>query len=155
MAVVGQGRAVTPPLSLDPMAQAVSEARRYVRRTLRALGAAELEESAELGVSELVTNAVLHARTAFTVAIRQMPSGRLRIEVTDRSPAAPRQQHFRLMSTTGRGLRLIESVSTAWGVEPLAPEIGPGKVVWFEPRETMSADAVAEADWKIDVDGLL
>ncbi|GAB7190794.1 hypothetical protein NUM3379_15010 [Kineococcus sp. NUM-3379] len=145
------GRVVGRPLLLDPMANTVAAARRYVREALRALGSDALEESAELGVSELVTNAMLHARTAFKVTVRLMPSGAVRIDVTDSSPSAVQPRRFGVSATTGRGLRLVESVSADWGVSA-APE-GPGKTVWFEPRETM-VDAGFAGDWAAEIDGL-
>ncbi|GAA4981544.1 ATP-binding protein [Kineococcus glutinatus] len=133
------GEVVSEPLSLDPVAQAVSAARRYVRAALDGIDAGALEECAELGVSELVTNAVLHGRTALTVTVRRMPSGRVRIEVSDNSPVPPRQRRFDLAATTGRGLRLVDSASHDWGIEPFPPERGRGKTVWFEPREDPTA----------------
>ncbi len=50
-------------LTLDPLAEAVSAARGYVRERLAEHGRLDLEDSAVLGVSELVTNATIHART--------------------------------------------------------------------------------------------
>ena len=97
------------------------------------LGAQELEESAELGVSELVTNAVLHAHTPCTVSVLVQPGGGVRIAVADRSPVPVQERSFGLVATTGRGLRLVASVSTAWGVEVLPAGGGPGKSVRFEP----------------------
>ncbi|PPK98124.1 hypothetical protein CLV92_102277 [Kineococcus xinjiangensis] len=147
------GDVVASPLVLDPMANTVAAARRYVRRVLHELDAAPLEESAELGVSELVTNAMLHARTAFAVTVRRMPTGTVRIEVRDSSPAPVQPRHFGVSATTGRGLRLLESVSAAWGITPL-PDGTPGKVVWFEPQETMAGDAFAAEDWAAEIEGL-
>ncbi|PPK92295.1 anti-sigma regulatory factor (Ser/Thr protein kinase) [Kineococcus xinjiangensis] len=147
---------MSEPLSLDPMAQAVSAARRYVRDALREFGAEELEESAELGISELVTNAVLHGRTPMTIALRRTDAGRIRVEVADRSPASPRQRRFDLSATTGRGLRLVESLSHDWGVDAVPPEQGGGKCVWFEPREFLTSDGFPEAlHAEVDLDSLL
>jgi anti-sigma regulatory factor (Ser/Thr protein kinase) len=146
---------VVEPLKLDPVGLAVSDARRYVRESLELLAAPELEDTAALGVSELVTNAVIHGRTAIIVGVRRMPTGRVRVEVGDGSPAIPRQRRFDLASTTGRGLRLVESVSLDWGVEPWAPERGRGKVVWFEPRESVTAAGFADEDWAVDLEDLL
>ena len=149
------GEVVSEPLSLDPMAQAVSAARRYVRTALRRMGAEELEESAELGVSELVTNAVLHGRTPMTIVIRRTASGRVRVEVSDLSAAAPRQRRFDLAATTGRGLRLVQSLSHDWGVETVPPERGSGKTVWFEPKESLGSGGFPEALEAFDLDALL
>ncbi|GAB7191915.1 hypothetical protein NUM3379_26230 [Kineococcus sp. NUM-3379] len=143
------------PLSLDPMAQAVSAARRYVRRALRSIGADELEESAELGISELVTNAVLHGRTPMTITVRRTDLGRVRVEVSDMSPAPPRRRRFDLSATTGRGLRLVDSLSYDWGVDERGAGSGGGKTVWFEPRPSMGADGFPEAVDAFDVESLL
>jgi hypothetical protein len=138
MELVGQ------PLTLDPIAQAVSAARRYVREQLERCQAAGVEASAELGVSELVTNAVLHGRTPFTVAVRRTADG-VRIEVSDRSPLPPQVRRLSTFASTGRGLRLVAAVSSTWGIVAVAPEDGGGKTVWFEPVEEPSDDAFAEA----------
>ena len=87
-----------------------------------------------LGVSELVTNALLHARGEITVRITDS-TGRLRIEVYDGSPESVEQEltvtvdHDTNPATVGRGLKILDSISFAWGVysEPL------GKCVWFQP----------------------
>ncbi len=139
-----RGRAV---LTLDPLAEAVGRARRYVRAALQDLGRLNLEESAALGVSELVTNAAIHARTAMTVTVTVTDNGSVRIAVRDYSPALPRQRRHGAESTTGRGLRLVESLSTAWGVDPVQDAAGGGKVVWFEPSVELTDSGFAETDW--------
>jgi hypothetical protein len=135
---------VGPPLTLDPVAQAVSAARQYVRERLEQCQAMDLEASAELGVSELVTNAVLHGRTAFTVAVLRTPRG-VRIEVSDRSPLPPQVRRLSTFASTGRGLRLVAAVSSDWGIVPVAPDDGGGKTVWFEPVDEPSDAAFADA----------
>jgi anti-sigma regulatory factor (Ser/Thr protein kinase) len=126
-------------LTLDPMAQAVAAARRFVRETLASVGGEALIDNAELAVSELVTNATLHARTPMTIGLARTPAGRLRLSVRDHSTVAPQPRAYALTATTGRGLRLVEAVSLAWGVDPVPAGDGAGKVVWCEP----AADAVA------------
>jgi len=80
-------------------------------------------------LTEVVTNAVLHAGTPLRVVLEQdVSSGRLRCEVSDDSPARPRLRRHSTEATTGRGLQLLDRVASAWGVEPLAA----GKTVWFE-----------------------
>ena len=145
---------VRPPLELDPIAAAVSAARRYVREALAGCGASHLEASAELGVSELVTNAVLHGRTPLTVAVVTTPAGRIRIEVTDGSPLPPQRRRLSVMATTGRGLRLVASVSSDWGAHPTTRPDGEGKTVWFEPIEEPTAAGFAGAEWAVDLEAL-
>lgn len=117
-----------PParLTLPPEAASVPTARRFVRATLRALGLDGACEVAEVLVSELATNAVLHARTEFTVEV-EAEDERVQILVTDGSGVVPRQRSYGPESTTGRGIGLVDALSTSWGVER-APV---GKTVWF------------------------
>ncbi len=145
---------VRPPLTLDPVAPAVSSARRYVTEALAACGASRFEASAELGVSELVTNAVLHGRTELTVTVVTTRNGGVRIEVTDGSPLPPQQRRLSVLATTGRGLRLVASVSSDWGVRSVRTKWGQGKTVWFEPVEEPTAAAFVDADWAADIDAL-
>jgi anti-sigma regulatory factor (Ser/Thr protein kinase) len=137
------------PLALAPVGQASREARAYVRHGLTALGWDTLLDSAELAVTELVTNACLHARTPIVVAMRVLADHAVRIEVTDESPRVPEQRRFDTMATTGRGLRLLESYGR-WGVDTPAPPLT-GKTVWFEPSEDSDSaavwDAVELGDW--------
>jgi anti-sigma regulatory factor (Ser/Thr protein kinase) len=81
----------------------------------------------EMAVSELVTNAVLHARTDFVVTLARL-DGAVRVEVTDASTVLPRQRQVDSSSVTGRGLTIVASVADRWGYEPTAT----GKTVWFE-----------------------
>ncbi len=114
----GEGRTAT-----------VAEARRWARGVLAAWDAEALEWELSQLLTEVVTNAVLHAGTPVRVVLEQdVPSGRLRCEVSDDSPVRPRMRRHSTESTTGRGLQLLDSVAAAWGVEPLAA----GKTVWFE-----------------------
>jgi anti-sigma regulatory factor (Ser/Thr protein kinase) len=97
-------------------------ARRFV---VGRLGDDERRDDAALLTSELVTNAVQHACTPVGVAV-SLTRDRLRVEVTDRSTAVAALREPDVNG--GRGLRLVESISSRWGVVPH----GGGKVVWFE-----------------------
>lgn len=91
-----------------------------------------MEETAAtvaLVVSELATNAVLHARTPFEVRVK-VGDGHVRVEVHDGTGRRPVRRYFSDQATSGRGLRLIETLCRAWGVEPDAD--GAGKTVWAE-----------------------
>lgn len=113
-------------MTLAPTTDSVPRARSFARTTLETSSADV--DTVVLLVSEVVTNAVLHARSAIRLAIEDR-DGVVRVEVHDGSPMPPRMHRFRLASATGRGLRLLEQLSLSWGVEPVT---GSGKVVWFE-----------------------
>lgn len=118
-------------------------ARRFARAALH-------ESSADVDtvlllVSEVVTNAVLHARGAIRLVVEDHDEV-VRVEVFDSSPLPPRMHHFRLASATGRGLRLLDQLSQTWGVDTVS---GDGKVVWFE------VGMPGEAVWESFADDLL
>ena len=125
----------------------VPTARRFVRTTLAELGLSTAWDAAELLVSEVVTNAVLHARTEFRVQVLR-DGDLVRVSVHDRSPVVPRPRTFGTDSTTGRGMRLVATLAVAWGVERHAAG---GKAVWFEVRATGDVDRLAEP-WATDTD---
>jgi len=118
-------------LELPAEAASVAIARRWAAQTLEPHGA-DLAATVSLLVSELVTNVVLHARTTCTLALT-LGEDAVRVEVTDgsdRMPAASRVPDP--LALSGRGMVLIESLSSRTGAEPRAEG---GKVVWFEvPR---------------------
>jgi len=119
------------PLTFDhvltPHPSSVSTARRMVRELLAGVGLADLLDDAALLMSELVTNAVIHAGSQ--VGVRgQVVDGVLRVEVTDASPHHPALRHYAETAGTGRGLALLVALADDWGVIP-APE---SKTVWFE-----------------------
>lgn len=87
-------------------------------------------EDVELLVSELVSNAILHARGDVRMAIRRWGDA-LRVEVTDLSPQRPAPRDRLMERVNGRGLHLVELLADDWGVEELPGE-RPGKVVWCE-----------------------
>lgn len=123
-------------LDLPPTTESVPVARRFVREILDD-GTVDVDTAALL-VSEVVTNAVLHARSP--MSLRVSAEGDVaRIEVTDGSPVPPRLHSFSNLSATGRGLRMLQQLSRAWGVE-LSES---GKTIWFEVGEP--SDAVWES----------
>ncbi len=83
-------------------------------------------ETAELLVSELVTNAVRHAETGLVLTISVVP--RVRIAVDDSSSDLISARLAEADQDTGRGLAIVEALASAWGCES-APQ---GKRVWFE-----------------------
>jgi hypothetical protein len=105
-----------------------ADARRFVTRTLAAWGYAHLVDDAAVITTELATNAVLHARTGFTVTIGRRPDGAIRVAVADASLTPPRQRRAGLLEGSGRGLGLVEAMAVSWGADMLPG----GKVVWAQ-----------------------
>ena len=79
---------------------------------LREWDAEHYEWTAEALTSELATNAVIHARTDFRVAL-QLTAESLVLEVTDGSALLPKRRRFESTATTGRGIRLVEDLATS------------------------------------------
>jgi anti-sigma regulatory factor (Ser/Thr protein kinase) len=119
-------------LHLPCEARSVRAARRALASLLRARGWHEVDiERAQLAMSELVANAVVHARSSLTVRVRV--DGWVRLAVSDGDPRpvlVPRTVPADRVG--GRGLRLVADLSRRWGVER-DPR---GKTVWceLEPR---------------------
>jgi anti-sigma regulatory factor (Ser/Thr protein kinase) len=116
-------------ITLSPRADSVTRARHWARGVVEAWQADELEWALSQLLTEVVTNAVLHAGTEVVVVLRCLPGRHgLRCEVSDASPSRLRRRHHSADATTGRGLVLLEQLSDAWGVQTGAD----GKTVWFE-----------------------
>jgi len=113
-------------LDLAPTTASVPTARRFARAALSECTADV--ETVVLLVSEVVTNAVLHARSDIRLVVEDRDDV-ARVEVHDGSPMLPRMHSFRRVAATGRGLRLLDTLAQAWGVEVTSEA---GKVVWFE-----------------------
>jgi anti-sigma regulatory factor (Ser/Thr protein kinase) len=149
ISLVVSGSALVPPLlterrygfDLVARPESVRLARQLLSRRLSEWGVCgDAADTAALVLSELFTNAVVHAcgdRVLATVSLGRAAvgpvggEGALRISVQDRGSAidgpqlcrAPRGEH-------GRGLLLVDAVSTAWGVE--SADHAPGRTVWAE-----------------------
>jgi signal transduction histidine kinase len=113
---------------LRPDLASAAQARRFTELVTADLDE-QLRDLLALTVSEVVTNAIRHARTVFELCLERIDGDdrRFRVEVRDYSTAAP---HIvdEPSATGGYGLRIIDEASRAWGSYPL-PD---GKVVWFE-----------------------
>lgn len=109
-------------------ARSVSQARLFARETLEEWGAGDLVDSATLLVSELVTNAMVHAGTTALLRLR-LDAQVLRLEVEDRHPgrSLPMGTHKPADDAEGgRGLLITSALASAWGVEYTATS----KSVW-------------------------
>ncbi len=137
-------------LTLASSPRAAADARRWLNDVCQRLDRSDLLECAELGVSELVANAIIHANGPFKVRVRGTAS-HPRIEVLDGSThppeppvAVPGDDDLDLLLTFGRGLAMVARCAVAWG----ATIEHDGKIVWFEPATQMSDDGGAA--WVID-----
>ncbi len=126
--------AVSTTATLDAAELSAREARQLVRTVLAdARVSTDATETALLLVSELVTNAVLHADGRPVLDIAVEPD-RLRIAVSDTGRGTPEVQTDNpLLSDHGRGMLLVDTLSSRWGSEP--SEVG-GKCVWFELEQS-------------------
>ncbi|MCX2925064.1 SpoIIE family protein phosphatase [Streptomyces sp. NEAU-W12] len=116
-----------PSRRFPPEPGSVAEARRFVRATLGD-AAPETLDTAQLLVSELVTNAVLHARTEIEVTARTGDDGVL-VRVSDRRPERGLVPYGGSAYTgTGQGLALVERLASRHGVDTGEAV----KTVWFE-----------------------
>ena len=131
----------------DPVS--AGAARRLVREVLGAGGREEWLDAGELAISEVVTNAALHAHTPIEVHL-QLRDDRLCVKVRDFDPMLPRQRHYDEEATTGRGMGLVAAVALECGVESLGDD---GKVTWFSVGDVPepSAGDVAAA-WELEDD---
>ena len=106
-------------------ALSVAASRRYVRDVLRGHPLANID-AIELMVSELATNSVKHAHSDFKVSINDS-AGEIRVEVRDTGRGQPVLRFPAPTEPSGRGLRIVEALSLAWGTAD-SPR---GKTVWF------------------------
>ena len=132
-------------LLLSPTATAPAAARAYVRDVLDywrlALPGQDVIDRAELLADELVTNAVLHAQTPVRLRLK-LHGDLLSIGVLDDSPRLLRLVPHDPDAESGRGLRLIDELASAWGVRPHPDG---GKVVWCTLRLWGRPEAAAKA----------
>jgi serine/threonine-protein kinase RsbW len=131
--------------------RSVARARAQLRHTLADWGLAAVEDQALLVLSELMSNAVRHARVPVgrRIETRYAPAagGGIRIEVHDAAAGLPQVRHPDDDDETGRGLALVDVITGGrWGV---SPREGAGKRVWAlvaGPGAVIGADAVAGAE---------
>jgi anti-sigma regulatory factor (Ser/Thr protein kinase) len=106
------------------------KARRFAARALQDTTHTGMGDDLALLVSELVTNAVLHADGPITLTV-ETSRHLVRVEISDNEP-----ELLQLPATRdaehGRGLPIVERIAHAWGADPL---IDDGKMVWAELRD--------------------
>jgi anti-sigma regulatory factor (Ser/Thr protein kinase) len=106
----------------------VANARTRTGEALAAWGLDKLALTTQLVVSELVTNAIRHARGP--IGLRLIRTSTLTCEVSDTSSAAPHLRRARTFDEGGRGLLLVAMLTDRWGSRPTAN----GKIIWAERR---------------------
>jgi len=112
-------------LDLPPEPRSATRARQVTREQLAASCPQDAVEVAALLVTELVSNAVLHARTDIVLSVEVSP-GRVLLRVRDGSEIAPVVRSYGPQAATGRGIALVEQLASAWGVD----HSDQGKEVW-------------------------
>ena len=104
-------------------------ARRFVRDVLKTRRVDDgVVSTVELLTSEVVTNAILHARSGPQLAV-ELHDNRVRVAVRDLSPELPVRRLGHPDDLSGRGVVIVEELASAWGVDL---ERNGGKRVWFE-----------------------
>ena len=116
-------------MTLPAVSHSVRLSRYATRAVLTAWQLAHLDEAASLLVSELVTNAVRHARGIDVVTVN-LHAGRtwLRIEVQDTDRHWPQPRIPDRLDESGYGFILVDALASNWGVR----ETEAGKAVWAE-----------------------
>lgn len=112
--------------SFAPEPDQVLAARHFVATSLEGWGL--INPDVTLLVSELATNAVLHARSEFQVCVAAVAE-RIRVEVSDSNSRLPTLVSVPSDAYSGRGLMLLQALAGSWGVETHANN---GKTIWFE-----------------------
>ncbi len=128
---------------------AVPEARRFAAKALSD-AASDAVDTVQLLVSELVTNALFHGRPPVMLRVMQLDQ-MVRVEVEDTGHALPVEVASSGESMTGRGLSLVSTLSSGWGVQRTAAG---GKVVWAQ-LSASAGDCAGHAEPEMDVDELL
>jgi anti-sigma regulatory factor (Ser/Thr protein kinase) len=131
-------------ICLDPTPQAVGIARRFVLDRCRWGLRADQRDRLVLVVSEIVTNAVRHARSLVHLRVVRRHST-VRVEIHDDASAMPRFREPAPDDLDGRGLHLVEALADEWGVTPSVPR---GKTVWAQvhlmpPRPRTSQEGMS------------
>jgi anti-sigma regulatory factor (Ser/Thr protein kinase) len=131
----------TPPVTPDDTQvvsrwpstrRTVARARRELVAVLEVWGLGKLQDAAALVLSELVTNAVVHARSPrgrlIETRLLRLDDGRVRIEVHDANGCPPVPRASGDTDEGGRGLTLVDALTgQQWGV---SRREGVGKAVW-------------------------
>lgn len=125
-------RTVLTVAQVEP--ERIAGARQQIRELLHDWADPDQVDSAVLMVSEMVTNVLTHTdgdALLVAEAVGELGARRLRVEVADGSDELPHRRQPGEMSSSGRGVLLMEMLADTWGVDPR----GEGKSIWFELHE--------------------
>ena len=111
--------------------RAVTDARHFTVAVLEGMPG-EFVDSVVLMVSELATNAVLHARSRFELTIDCEDNGVVVVRVSDQSRGEAEPRNPRVTDLSGRGLQIVRALADDWGVQE--PTADWHKSVWFSLR---------------------
>ncbi|HEY7563688.1 MAG TPA: ATP-binding protein [Acidimicrobiia bacterium] len=120
------GQARKGEVTLQPEPESVPRARKFVAG-LSLTDDEDKQSRLAAMTSELVSNAVLHARTPFELTVT-VQEERIRVSVSDGAEIFPGATTGDPSSLSGRGLRIVDRLADRWGIDPNAQ----GKTVWFE-----------------------
>jgi anti-sigma regulatory factor (Ser/Thr protein kinase) len=118
-------------ITLEPTPMSACQARAFVSRHLIDHRLLRLVDPVRLVASELATNALMHARTAFEVAL-SAEGDTVLLSVSDDSASLPAARDAQVMDSSGRGLGIVAVLSTDWGWREKAG----AKTVWASFRAT-------------------
>lgn len=114
------------------------EARRFVTAVLQEWECDDVVDAACLLVSELVTNAVIHAHSEVEL-VAHLRRALVRIEIIDSATDYVHRRDATSDAQSGRGMALIEALASSWGIDTLLA----GKSVWFEVARPTPAEVRA------------
>lgn len=122
--------------------ESVTSARRFAGQVLKS-APKEARDAVALMISELASNCVRHTDAGFELTIIQT-TAEIRVEATDAGGGAPAMRVPDPTDPNGRGLQIIDMLSSSWGFERRSQR---GKTVWFsvatrEPARAGCAPAV-------------
>ena len=134
------GTQVAVDRMLPALPSSAGEARKLLRDAMPEEVSEESSDAAALAISEIVTNALVHAGTPMRLRVILAPSA-VRVELADGSARLPLPREYSRAAGTGRGLHMVTEIVDQWG----AHHDEDGKVVWFEIAETEPSAAPADA----------
>jgi anti-sigma regulatory factor (Ser/Thr protein kinase) len=115
-----------PTATFEPLVGEIGAARAFASSAAMALGFPS--DDVALVVSELATNACVHAHSPFTVSV-SLTGSRLTVEVADCDPRTPVKGEPSPVALSGRGLLIVDTLTSMWGIRDMPPA---GKAVWAE-----------------------